>query len=37
MPWEDLVVAAEVYRASATSNFDPGTGVDQSTTIRGGS
>ena len=37
MPWEDLVVAAEVYRASATSNFDPGTGVDQSTRIRDGS
>jgi ornithine cyclodeaminase len=37
MPWEDLVVAAEVYRASATSNFDPKAVVDQSTRIEGGS
>jgi ornithine cyclodeaminase len=36
MPWEDLVVAAEVYRASATSNFDPRTVVDRSTRIEGG-
>jgi ornithine cyclodeaminase/alanine dehydrogenase-like protein (mu-crystallin family) len=36
MPWEDLVVAAEVYRASATSTFDPRTVVDQSTRIEGG-
>jgi ornithine cyclodeaminase len=36
MPWEDLVVAAEIYRASATSTFDPRTVVDQSTKIEGG-
>jgi ornithine cyclodeaminase len=35
MPWEDLVVAAEVYRASATSTFDSRTVVDQFTRIEG--
>jgi ornithine cyclodeaminase len=33
MPWEDLVVAAEVHRASATSTFDPRTVVDHSSRI----